>query len=304
MNAPYTAHVPILVREVQQLLALAPEDIVFDGTVGGGGHMQVLLSRLGAQGRYIACDADESALKRVQKAVDDPRVTYCNGNFRNMADILAELSVSHVDAVLLDLGISSDQLTGTEHTGSGRGFSFQHDEPLAMTLEAHPGEQTLTAATVVNTWSEETLADVIFGFGEERYARRIAKAIVSHRKDASIDTTKQLADIVLQAVPRKGKTHPATKTFQALRIAVNDELGALQQGLDASLQALSVGGRIAVITFHSLEDRIVKRAFKEWQTRDMGEVLTKKPIAPSKEEIAENPRARSAKVRAFLKKHS
>jgi len=216
-----------------------------------------------------------------------------------MEAILADVAIAQVDAVLLDLGISSDQLTGTEGAGSGRGFSFRYDEPLQMTLASSLETDALTAAEIVNTWSEESLADIIYGFGEERKARVIARALVAAREKKVIETTTELADIVSQAVRSRGKTHPATKTFQALRIAVNDELGALQDGLAAAKEVLSPGGRIAIITFHSLEDRIVKRVFREWERAGLGVVLQKKPYTADSDEVAANPRSRSAKLRGF-----
>ncbi len=296
----HTAHIPVLVEEVSALLAIAPEDVVLDGTAGGGGHMRALLTQLGEHGRYIACDADETAIARLRVAYSDSRITYCIGNFRHMDALVRDISVAHVDAILLDLGLSSDQLTGAGDNGSGRGFSFQHDEPLTMTLAPHTEAHTLTAATVVNEWSEESIADIIYGFGEERRARAIARAIVRARGQAPITTTQQLADIVLRAVPRTGRTHPATKTFQAIRMAVNDELGALEDALAAAQRILAPGGRIAIITFHSLEDRIVKRTFRAWEHDGFGVVLTKKPLQPTEREVAANPRARSAKVRGFV----
>lgn len=288
-----------MLEEVKKLLALQPQDVVFDGTVGGGGHMHALLSVLGNEGKYIACDADDSALARLRARTDDSRVVYCNGNFRSMDVLLQSVGVQKVDAVLLDLGISSDQLTGKDGAGSGRGFSFLYDEPLTMTLASEQSEETLTAGVAVNTWSEESLADVIYGFGEERHSRAIARAIVAARESAPIRTTGELSDIVARVVRKKGKTHPATKTFQALRIAVNDELGALTDGLSAARRILAPQGRIAVITFHSLEDRIVKRTFKEWEQAGYGTVLTKKPLVPERHEVTANPRARSAKLRGF-----
>jgi 16S rRNA (cytosine1402-N4)-methyltransferase len=299
MTESHTAHIPIMTAEVVQLLAPTHGDIIFDGTVGGGGHMQQMLPHIGETGRYIACDADESALERLQQRIHDTRIAYVHGNFRNVDMILQDLHLPYVQSMLLDLGISSDQLTGVAGEGSGRGFSFSHDEPLTMTLAANPHTDTLMAHDIVNTWSEETLADVIYGFGEERRARAIARAIVAAREEGEIASTGSLAAIIARRIPRTGKTHPATKTFQALRIAVNDELGALAETLSKAHDALAQEGKIAIITFHSLEDRVVKRTFKQWEAEGRGTVLTKKPIAPSRYEVTANPRARSAKLRCF-----
>jgi len=198
---------------------------------------------------------------------------------------------------LLDLGLSSDQLDGA----SERGFSFRQDEPLRMTFSQNPVEGAPTAWHTVNEWSEESLADILYGFGEERRSRKIARAIVLAREEKKIETSKELAEIVASAVRGRKGIHPATKTFQAIRMAVNDELGALTEALNKSKELLENNGRIAVITFHSLEDRIVKRAFKAWEKEGVGFQVTKKPIAPTKEECTTNRRARSAKLRCFEK---
>ena len=215
-----------------------------------------------------------------------------------------------MNAILLDLGLSSDELEN-----SGRGFTFQKDEPLLMTM-GDPAKYPFTAATIVNSWKEEDIANVIFGYGEDRYARRIARAIVAYREKKSIETSGELAEIVKSAVPtfgrsfngRPAKIHPATKTFQALRIAVNDELGALKEGLAKGYERLAPGGKMAVISFHSLEDRIVKEFFKDKAKKERSkegkkadQIITKKPIIASPQEIAENPRSRSAKLRIILK---
>jgi 16S rRNA (cytosine1402-N4)-methyltransferase len=208
-----------------------------------------------------------------------------------------------MNAILLDLGISSDELEN-----SGRGFTFQKDEPLLMTM-GDPAKYPFTAATIVNSWKEEDIANVIFGYGEERYARRIARAIVTYREKKIIETSGELAEIVKSAVPRFGrsfngrpaKIHPATKTFQALRIAVNDELGALKEGLTKGYERLAPGGKMVVISFHSLEDRIVKNFFKALADDSNAKIITKRPIIASPQEIAENPRSRSAKLRILQK---
>ena len=227
----------------------------------------------------------------------DPRLTLIHGNMRHLATHLARVGCARVDRILLDLGLSSDQLSAVE--GEGRGFSFTRDEPLVMTLTYPLDAETLTAEEVVNTWSEESLADILYGFGGERAARRVARAMVDTRSRERIKTTGQLAEIVARVVPRRGPTHPATRTFQALRIAVNDELGALTETLAAGIDLLHPDGRMVVITFHSLEDGIVKRTFATWKRAGRGTVLTPHPIVPSMRECTENRRARSAKLRGF-----
>ncbi len=225
-------------------------------------------------------------------------MSFYQENFRNIDKVLDEAGVSQVDGILFDLGLSSNQIEE-----SGRGFSFKTEEPLLMTMKKNPQSSDITAHEIVNSWSEESLADIIYGYGEDRFARRIAKAIVMARAVRPIDTAGELAEIVASAVPRFGfkKINPATKTFQAIRIAVNDELGALKTALPKAFDRLSRGGRMSVISFHSLEDRIVKRYFKEKGDLGQAKIITKKPITPSPEEIAENPRSRSAKLRILEK---
>lgn len=292
-----TVHIPVLLQQVIDGLAVRPTDVVVDGTAGGGGHARALLERLSPGGKYIAIDADRAALARVHTVLGhDSRVTFVHGNFRTLDEHLLSAGVEKFDKLFLDLGLSSDQLDIET-----RGFSFSKEEPLGMTLCDAPGEGVTTAWHVVNEWSEQSIADVLYGFGGERKSRAIARAIVSRRDTHSIETTRELADIVLSVVPRRGRVHPATKTFQAIRIAVNDELGALETVFAKALPRMRVGGRIAVITFHSLEDRIVKRVFKKWQDEGEGHVLTKRPVVADKAEVCVNPRARSAKLRIFEK---
>ncbi|KKS30766.1 MAG: Ribosomal RNA small subunit methyltransferase H [Parcubacteria group bacterium GW2011_GWA2_43_11] len=293
-----TVHIPVLLQNVITVLAVKPTDTVVDGTLGGGGHATHILEKLGPNGMYLGIDADDTALTRVRKLLGrDKRMHFALGNFRTMDTLIQEAGINQVHKILLDLGLSSDQL----ETQSGRGFSFMVDEPLKMTFAHARDLHTLTAWHVVNEWSEESLADIIFGFGEEKRSRRIARAIVEARQTKSIETSKELAAIVEQATPRRSGAHPATRTFQAIRIAVNDELGALGEVLSKSLKILAPGGRIAIISFHSLEDRIVKRAFIEWEKEGLGERITKRPIVPSRKECIENRRSRSAKLRCFMK---
>lgn len=293
-----TTHAPVLLHEVLSLLALTPESVVVDCTAGGGGHAEALLAVLGPKGRYIGIDADDRALARVRKRLgDDARVTLVCGNFRAIETHLASVGCSAPTGVLADLGFSSDQLAA-----SGRGFSLLTDEPLLMTFTATLDASVLTAWHVVNEWSEASLTDVIFGYGGERHARKIARAIVEERDHKPITTSGELAEIVKRAVPRgKSRLHPATKTFQALRIAVNDELGALQDLLEKSVPLLAKGGRIGIISFHSLEDRIVKHTFRAMEREGVGRVITKHPVVPTELETRANPRARSAKFRVFEK---
>lgn len=293
-------HVSVLVEETLALLALQEGDVVLDGTLGSAGHGEAILRKIG-HGTYIGLDVDQSALARSKERISGFSATIhlVRENFRNLDAVLQELGIRQVKKVLLDLGWSTEQFEE-----GGRGLSFHHDEPLQMTLADTVSENELTAQEIVNTYQEEELADLIYTYGEEQFSRRIAKAIVAARKEKAIETTKELVTIIEGAVPKFylfRRIHPATKTFQALRIAVNDELEVLREGLRKALEALEAGGRIAVITFHSLEDRIVKHMFLDWAREGKGSVLTKKPIIASSKEIAENKRARSAKLRGFEK---
>lgn len=292
-------HRTVLLHEAIESLAIQEDDIVVDATLGGAGHAKAIFTHLGADGLLIGFDADRRAIERAHSVLDtktNTNIKLVNANFRTLDTQLDSLAVPFIDKALFDLGWSTFQLH------EGRGFSFLSDEPLSM---AYADDQTLTADTIVNSWSEESLADVIYGWGEERYSRRIASAIVAARERAPIKTARELGEIVKAAVPppyRFGRIHPATKTFQALRIAVNDELGALQTALRQTWNRLNTGGRIAVITFHSIEDRLVKQQFVAWEGEGSGKRIPKKAIAPSKEEVMANPRSRSAKLRIIEKK--
>lgn len=295
-----TTHKSVLLHEVVEGLNLKKNARYLDGTINAGGHAKTLWEASGHTLRIVGFDQDGEALKRASTTLKEVKeLTLILSNFRHF---LSELSKRNIregfDGVLLDLGLSSDQLDT-----SGRGFSFRYDEPLLMTMTT---EQPLfTAHDIVNSWEEESLIAIIKNYGEERFAKRIAQKIIAAREKGEIKTSKQLADIVKYAVPltvRYKKIHPATKTFQALRIAVNDELAALKEGLEGAFQVLSSGGRLAVISFHSLEDRIVKQWMKEKVEHMEGIVVSKKPIVPSDSEIKNNPRSRSAKLRIFEKK--
>ena len=290
-------HRPVLLHEVVHALAVEKDDIVVDATLGGAGHAEALTKHLGPDGIFIGFDLDRDAIERTrEKLGSNAKIHLIEADFRHMGKELERLGIQSVTKVLFDLGWSGYQLD------SGRGFSFLADEPLLMTYRKEG--DGLTAKVIVNTWSEESLADVIYGFGEERFARRIAREIVERRKKRSFETSGDLADAIRNAVPaayRRGKIHPATKTFQALRIAVNDEFGALQEGLEAAWKLLPEGGRIAVITFHSVEDRVVKRAFKDLVRLGKAHEIEKKPIRPTRDEVKRNRRARSAKLRVIQK---
>jgi 16S rRNA (cytosine1402-N4)-methyltransferase len=290
-------HQPILTAEVLHGLQPRKGDTVVDGTINRGGHAKLLAAAIGPSGTIVGIDRDADALREAQTnlASCECRVILIEGNYRQVRELLAEQDINKVNHILLDLGLSSDQLES-----SGRGFSFQKDEPLSMTFESEPDEDTITAATIVNEWSEESLRDIFRGFGEERYPGRIARAICETRKKRPIQTTAELVDIIENVVPHryvKNRLHPATQVFQALRIAVNDEYGSINDGIEACIETLQLGGRIAIISFHSGEDRIVKNSFKKQASEGKIAIITKKPIAPTREEVEHNPRSRSAKLR-------
>lgn len=310
-----TVHKPVLLNEVVASLADASslnnkdDHWYLDGTFGGGGHAKAMLEKLNGKLNIIGFDRDPEAVERGIHLLnesrnhlgcaDDYKTIIEEANYRDLDKILAKHVIGKVDMILLDLGISSDELDN-----SGRGFTFLKDEPLLMTM-GDPKKYPFTARDIVNNWSLEDIANVIFGYGEERYARRIARAIIERRESAPIETTFALAQLIERVVPKFGfgkrKIHPATKTFQALRIAVNDELGALKEGLAKGYESLKIGGRMAVISFHSLEDRIVKEFMKEKKVAGAVNLISKKPIVATQEEEVQNPRSRSAKLRVMEK---
>ncbi len=294
-------HASVLLKEAVDNLDLSKGKTLVDGTFGSGGHTREICERFGSDVKILALDLDRGSIERGTERLSGLTcdVTLREGNFRDIDKFLSETGIGSPDAILLDLGWSMDQFEE-----SGRGFSFRRDEPLSMTLKAEKSDSEFDAADIVNTWKEEDIANVLYGYGEERFARRIAREIVERRDEKPIKTTKDLVEIVMSAVPvfyRFGRIHPATKTFQALRIAVNDELRSLTEALDKGFETLKPGGRMAIITFHSLEDRIVKNFFKEKVAEERGELISKKPIVPSDEELEANPRSRSAKLRVIRK---
>lgn len=303
-------HISVLLNECIDNLNIRPDGIYVDGTMGGGGHSLEIAKRL-TTGRLICIDQDpnahEAAGKRLAEYKD--RITFVRDNFGNIKSILDSLGIEKIDGMLLDIGVSSHQLDEAE-----RGFSYQQDAPLDMRMNP---DRPFSAYDVVNGYDEDELDRVIFTYGEERWARRIAQFIVKAREAKPIETTGELVDIIKKAVPkgaRKDGPHPAKRTFQAIRIEVNGELEVLQRAIDDVAARLAVGGRLCIITFHSLEDRIVKEAFRKQENpcicppkfpvcvcgkKPLGRVITRKPILPSKEELEENPRSRSAKLRVL-----
>lgn len=300
-------HLAVMVNEVVDLLAVKKCGVYVDGTLGGGGHAWAILEAAGDEGFLIGIDRDRETLERARKKLEPlkGRTFLTSGNFAELERIVKNAGYARVNGIVLDLGISSWQLDDAE-----RGFSFLKEGPLDMRMDR---QEMKTAEDIVNTLSAEDLGRILRDYGEEPLARRIAAGIVNARRSRPIRTTQHLAGIVEKAAGgKRSRIHPATRTFQALRLAVNDELGNLEKGLEAGLQVLVEGGRFAVISFHSLEDRIVKRSFMrhagKWESlaaggrrlvveRPLVSVVTRKPVMPSDREIAENPRARSAKLR-------
>ncbi|GAB4337625.1 MAG: 16S rRNA (cytosine(1402)-N(4))-methyltransferase RsmH [Candidatus Abyssubacteria bacterium] len=305
------AHKPVLAEEAVELLACRPGSVVVDATVGGGGHAERILRLIGETGRLIGIDGDERAIDLSRRRIGmHPAVTLVHDNFRNLREIVDRLGVEGLDGVLFDLGLSSLQIEDSQ-----RGFSFTREGPLDMRMDRR---QRMTAADIVNTYSESQLAEVIKKYGEEPQARRIARALVRERSRRPIETTARLADIVRRCVATgpRARIDPVTRTFQAIRIEVNSELDNLAEALNEGIALLRQGGRICVISFHSLEDRIVKQTYVRAARgcvcppefpqcvcgrKPMLSVLTPKPIRPSSEEVTRNPRSRSARLRAAEK---
>lgn len=297
------AHVPVMMEEVLAYLDPRPNQNFVDCTLGDGGHATAILERIAPDGKLLGIDADAEAIEGVRGQVLGVRKRWVlvNDNFRNLGAIVRAQKFGPVQGILLDLGFSSSTLE------RGRGFSFEKDEPLDMRFDATGG---IRAAEIINGWNQRQLAELLEEYGEEKLAREIADSIVTERKKKPLVTTRQLADVIVgvyrkklhstKEVPWIGGIHPATRTFQALRIEANDELGALQRVLPQAVDILKPGGRLAVMAFHSLEDRIVKQFFKEWPDEKL-KILTKKPVVASEEEIKNNSKARSAKLRVAEK---
>ena len=311
MSETFT-HRPVLLDECIENLKIRPDGVYLDGTLGRAGHSREIAKRL-TTGRLICVDRDDAALEAAKERLADwmDRVTLVHSNFDQVGDIVADLGLPGVDGMLFDLGVSSPQLDD-----GARGFSYMVDAPLDMRMDRSEG---LTAADVVNTWPQEELKRILFQYGEERYAPLIAAGIVRRRQERPIGTTLELVDVIKSAMPGKAlkeKQHPAKRSFQAIRIAVNDELASVERMLKGAVPKLNRGGRLAVITFHSLEDRIVKSGLAEFakgctcppdfpvcvcgKTPDV-KLINKKPILPTEREVEENPRARSAKLRVAEK---
>lgn len=293
-------HVPVLLKETIDCLGFTDKDKIFlDATVGAGGHSLEICKRFPWL-QIIALDVDEEALSLAEENL---KIGGCQfevkiENFRNLAKTMDELGIQKVDKILFDIGMSSMHIDI-----SGRGFSFQKDEPLLMTMKKEL-EGSLTAYEIVNSWPKDEIEKILRDYGEESFARKIAEQIVKERKKGPIKTTLDLVKVIEDATPkfyRHKRIHPATKTFQAIRIAVNDELESLKEGISQAFERLRVGGRLAVISFHSLEDRIVKKNFKELEKNGKGKLITKKPLTASFEEIKINSRSRSAKLRVIEK---
>lgn len=304
------SHKSVLLNETIDGLGIKPEGIYVDGTLGGAGHSYVIASKLNSLGRLVGFDQDEDAIKASTERLSEfNNVTIVRSNYRNMKEELNDLGIYEVDGIMLDLGVSSYQLDTAQ-----RGFSYKEEAPLDMRMD---NRNEVTAADIVNGYAQGELFRIIRDYGEDKFAANIAKHIVTYRENKTIETTTELAEIVKAAIPmkfRKQGGHPAKQTFQAIRIELNGELTVLKESLMGMIDMLKPGGRICVITFHSLEDRIVKNIFKEAENpctcpkdfpvcvcgnKSKGKIITRKPIVPSEEELLENPRSKSSKLRIF-----
>ena len=294
-------HIPVLFNESIEALSIKKDGVYIDGTLGGAGHAAEIAKHLGPDGTLIGFDLDSNAIARAEEKLSTfpCKKILVRENFRNLDNVLAENNIDQVDGIFLDLGWSSFQIADPE-----RGFSFQVDGPLHMTLKDNPTDEDVTAWDIVNTWDENIIADMLYAYADERASRKIARAIVDVRKRKPIDTTFDLVAVIESVLPKKAwmRTNPATKTFQALRIATNDEYGAVKDVLSKGFEKLKPGGRFAIISFHSGEDRIVKNFFRDEAHAERAVLITKKPIIPTDEEVAQNPRARSAQLRILQKK--
>ena len=305
-------HISVLLNESVDALGINPDGIYVDGTMGGGGHSEAVVSRLSPKGMLIGIDRDTEALEASKKRLSAfDNVRYAHNNYKNVKDVIEEYGIDAIDGAVLDLGVSSYQLDCKE-----RGFSYMEDAPLDMRMNR---QNSKTAYEVINTYSEKELADIFFKYGEEKFSRKIAAIIADRRKDKPVETTLELVDIIKAAIPerfRQKGSHPAKRVFQAVRIEVNGELEDLRYALDNFFDVLKPGGRLSVITFHSLEDRIVKNAFNDYATgctcpkdfpicvcgkKPRGKVITRKPVLPTDEECEYNKRSKSAKLRVVEK---
>jgi 16S rRNA (cytosine1402-N4)-methyltransferase len=294
------AHVPVLLKEIIESLNLSKGKFIIDGTLNGGGHAREIIGKIMPGGTFLGIDLDEGILSRTKSELMSgfpgykDNLIFKRGNYKDVAETISEMKLPRSDGIILDLGFSSFHIEESK-----RGFSFQKNEALDMRYDQSSG---IPAYQIINGTEEKTLADIIWKFGEERFSRQIAKAVVQARRKGKIATSKELAEIVSSAVPgfyRRGKINPATKTFQALRIVVNDEQGSLEAFLKTVPQVMEKNGRLAIISFHSLEDRMVKNYFNLLKKEDKAKIFTKKPITASREEIESNPKSRSAKLRVL-----
>lgn len=308
-------HVSVLLHETVDGLQVKPDGVYVDGTLGGGGHSYEICKHLDSEGRLIGIDQDAEALNAAKKRLGEfsDRTIFVKSNYGQMGDVLKQQGIDKVDGIVLDLGVSSYQLDNAE-----RGFSYMEDAPLDMRMDR---EQNISARDIINQYTEGDLFRIIKEYGEERFAKSIARNICKQREDKPIETTFELVDVIRRSMPakaRNAKGHPAKRTFQAIRIECNHELEVLRETLDEMVDLLNDGARISIITFHSLEDRIVKTKFRQWENpctcppdfpvcvcgkRSKGKVITRKPIFPSGKELEENTRAKSAKLRIFEKKN-
>ena len=290
---PAASHTPVLAEEVVNMMEVKKDGTYVDATVGLGGHAEAIMSRLGDNGRLVGIDKDEEALGYARERLGNDRVSLVQGGFSEMEELVSRVDAQKVDGVLFDLGVSMLQLKEYR-----RGFSFLSGEKLDMRMDM---AQDLTAWDVVNRYPEKELERILKDYGEEPFARRVARSIVERRKKATIDTGEDLAELVAKAYGKRGKTHPATRTFQAIRIEVNRELDELRKGLASALKVLRAGGRMLVISYHSLEDRIVKNFIRDGAREGLLRALTKKPVTPGFDELRRNPASRSAKLRGAEK---
>ncbi len=288
-------HIPVLLKEVIEILNPQSEEFFIDGTVGSGGHAMAISEKIGPKGKLLGLDWDEKAVKSFKLKIKNlkPKIIVVHANYADLPEILKKHNLPKADGLILDLGFSSESLE------SSRGFSFLKNEPLDMRYDT---KQNITAAEIINSFSEKDLAEIFWQYGEERFSRQIAKKIIQERKNKNIKTTFDLVEIIKKAIPRnyeRNRINPATRVFQALRIYVNQELGNLEKLLNNVNKIIKDKGRIAIISYHSLEDRLVKNYFLELKNQGEALILTKKPIRPTLKEIKENPRSRSAKLRAI-----